>query len=224
MFKTPITLHLYLCLNNFFEVTYYDVSDTESCSGDNYWATGYASSLKAIGDGDLCETDYLTYSSLDGVLPNKTITTYTKWVQVCGKPSPTLSDGIYQYMLPCIDKNCTKCADVVEAAVFIDWSYFDSKPYPTCMEVWSFNATSTDPATEFADSTPNMTMSSELFGSEEVMMQYWDVFVNNSCIMNGDKSTESSDSASSSFSTMTSISTLYTIVVQLAVASVTIWG
>lgn len=170
----------------------------------------------------MCETDRLTYSSLVSYqikqLPH--IQNGFKFV-VNHRPHYPMG-----YINTCcrVYKNCTKCADVVEAAVFIDWSYFDSKPYPTCMEVWSFNATSTDPATEFADSTPNMTMSSELFGSEEVMMQYWDVFVNNSCIMNGDKSTESSDSTSSSFSTMTSKSTLYTIVVQLAVASVTIWG
>jgi len=35
-------------------ITYYE-EDTTNCSGENYWGKGYASSLKSLNNGDLCE-------------------------------------------------------------------------------------------------------------------------------------------------------------------------
>jgi len=54
------------------------------------------------------------------------------------------------------------------------------------MIVYAFTANTTNPYTEFNNSSPNMTVSSELFtGSEDVFMSYWEYFLNNSCIGDG---------------------------------------
>jgi len=54
------------------------------------------------------------------------------------------------------------------------------------MIVYAFTANTTNPYIEFNNTSPNMTVSSELFpGSEDVFMSYWDYFLNNSCIGDG---------------------------------------
>lgn len=160
-------------------ITYYNdgISD---CSGNNYWGTGYTSYLTSIGNGELCETDHLTLK--DG---NTSYTYYTKWVQTCVRqPTITLSSGVYQYALDCTDSTCTNCTEAPTASAYIPWSYFQS--YDKCMIVYAFTANTTNPYTEFNDSSINMTVSSELFtGSEDIFMAYWDYFLNYSCIGDG---------------------------------------
>ena len=168
-------------------ITYYE-EDTTNCSGENYWGKGYASSLKSLDNGDLCETDHLTLKE-----SNESYTYYTKWVQTCvrqsssssSSPPTSLSNGVYQYMLDCTDSLCTNCTEMPTAAVYIPWSYFES--FDMCMIVYSFNASTTNPYEEPPSNYENMTVSSELFtGSEDyVFMDYWDYFLNNSCIGDG---------------------------------------
>ena len=146
-----------------------------NCSGNNYWGKGYTSYLTSIGNGELCETDHLT-------LNDTSYTYYTKWVQTCIRQSTsTISSGVYQYAIDCTDSLCTNCTETPTTAAYIPWSYFDS--YDKCMIVYAFTANTTNPYIEFNESSPNMTVSSELFtGSEDEFMSYWDYFLNNSCI------------------------------------------
>jgi len=161
-------------------ITYYE-EDTTNCSGENYWGKGYASSLKSLDNGDLCETDHLTLK-----FSNASYTYYTKWVQTCVRqPTNTLSSGVYQYAIDCTDSTCTNCTESpTTLSVYIPWVYFDS--YDKCMVVYAFTANTTNPYIEFNNTSPNMTVSSELFtGSEDVFMDYWEYFLNNSCIGDG---------------------------------------
>ena len=160
-------------------ITYYE-EDTTNCSGENYWGKGYASSLKSLDNGDLCETDHLTLKD-----DNASYTYYTKWVQTCIRQSTsTLSSGVYQYAIDCTDSTCTNCIETPTTSIYIPWIYFDS--YDKCMIVYAFTANTTNPFIEFNNTSPNMTVSSELFtGSEDEFMSYWDYFLNNSCIGDG---------------------------------------
>lgn len=165
-------------------IAYYE--SVGNCSGDADGGTGYSSSLHALGNGELCETDHLSFIEKG---KNVTVPSFIKWVQVCGAPAPALPNAIYQYYLPCEDKDCTRCLKKPLAAVKISWSYFEDYPtsYPPCLRVESFDANTTDPSTEFANATSvPMTPSSELFsGTEEALNGYWSVFVENSCIIDG---------------------------------------
>jgi len=108
-----------------------------------------------------------------------------------------MPDAIYQFMLPCTDEDCQSCSDIPEAASQIPYEYFGSKSYDKCMEVNLFNATTTDPATEFSDTAPEFVPGAELFGgSHEELMGYWEVFTANSCM--GPKPTDGEPTKTSS--------------------------
>ena len=158
------------------------------CPTDAISFSGHTSSAKSIGNGDICETDHLSFGG-------ENMTMYIKWVTVCGSPAEGWPDAIYQFMLDCQDEDCQSCSDVPEAAAQIPYEYFASEPYPRCMEVNTFNATTTDPATEFAGmAPPEFVPTSELFGGSDAdFMGYWDVFTANSCMgPNPEDSTSSS--------------------------------
>lgn len=144
------------------------------CTG-NATYSGYTSGVQAIGNGDICETDH--YDLGEGMT-----TYYTKWVTVCGSQGP-LPSAMYQFSLPCSDSSCTNCSEVPDGAAQIPWSYFDPEPL-RCMTFNTFNASTTDPAKEFA-SSPDLLVAptSESFsGSEDDFNGYWDVFLTNSCM------------------------------------------
>jgi len=143
--------------------------------------SGYASAVKAIGNGDICETDHF-YDE------NGTLTTYyTKWVTKCG-PQGILPSAMYQFAIVCTDSDCGNCITNLDGAAQIPWSYFSPEPQ-RCMSMNDLKANSTDPAKDFASvSTDNISAfigapSSQSFtGSEEDFNGYWNVFLDNSCM------------------------------------------
>ncbi|KAL7491584.1 hypothetical protein ACHAWT_002136 [Skeletonema menzelii] len=146
------------------------------CTG-NATYSGYASGVIAIGDGNICETDHFDMGN------GSFVSYYTKWVTLCGSQGP-LPSAMYQFSLPCTDSSCSNCSDIPDAAAQIPWSYFDPDPL-RCMTVNTFNASTTDPAKEFAsgDFLSLLGPSSESFGgSDEDFNGYWDVFLANSCM------------------------------------------
>ena len=144
------------------------------CTG-NATYSGYTTSVTAIGNGDICETDH--YDMGNGFVPY-----YTKWVTVCGSQGP-LPSAMYQFAMPCTDSSCSNCSDIPDGAAQIPWSYFDPDPL-RCMTFNTFNASTTDPAKEFETSADLLIApTSESFtGSDEDFNGYWDVFLANSCM------------------------------------------
>lgn len=145
-----------------------------ACGFENATYSGYASAVKAIGDGDICETDH--FDTGEGLT-----TFYSKWVTKCGTLG-ALPSAIYQYQYVCTDANCSDCKDDPTEASQIPWSYFDPEPN-RCMTFMEFNASSTDPAKEFESAYSNINTTSASFtGSDEDFNGYWGVFVANSCM------------------------------------------
>lgn len=145
------------------------------CTG-NATYSGYTSAVKAIGDGNICETDHFDFG--EGMT-----TYYTKWVTLCGSQG-LLTSAMYQFSVSCTDSNCSNCTNYPNGAAQIPWSYFDPEP-PRCMTFNTFHASSTDPAKEFesADFASLIAPTSESFvGSDEDFNGYWDVFLANSCM------------------------------------------
>lgn len=153
------------------------VGASDSCTG-NATYSGYTTSVTAIGDGNICETDYYDMGG-DGLVPY-----YTKWVTLCGSQGPLLPSAIYQFAMPCTDSSCSNCSDIPDGAAQIPWTYFDPDPL-RCMTFKMFNASTTDPAKEFETSADLALMaptSESFIGSDEDFNGYWDVFLANSCM------------------------------------------
>ena len=163
--------------SGYLPISYFE--NIPGCPADAASLSGHVSSAKSIGNGDICETDLLTVGG-------ENTTVHTKGVTVCGSPAEGWPDAIYQFMVGCQDEDCQSCSDVPQASAKIPYDYFTSKPYPRCMEVTLFNATTTDPATEFAGvPPPEFVPTSErerMGGSDADFMGYWGVFTANSCM------------------------------------------
>ena len=155
---------------------YFGASD---CTGNaTYSVSGYSTAVKAIGDGNICETDYLDMG--DGTIPNY-VPYYTKWITLCGSQGP-LPSAMYQFSMPCTDGSCSNCSDVPDGGGQIPWSYFDPDPQ-RCMVFNTFNASTTDPANEFSSADLVLTPTTMSFNGSDVDFNgYWDVFQANSCM------------------------------------------
>ena len=155
---------------------YYPTST--DCSGTPLYF-GYETVVKAIGHGTFCVTD--NRGGID---------MYSKWVVHCQKTELVLPSGVYEFLQSCTDVDCQNCSKIPKAAYQIPWSDFDDS-FPRCMVARVVPAKTTDPAKEFSNMTIGTFASllppptSASFGGEsssDEFNEYWQYYVDNSCI------------------------------------------
>ena len=152
---------------------------SSDCSGTPLYF-GYETAVKAVEYGTFCVTD-----KQDG------IDMYAKWVIQCETSDTTalLPPAVYEFLQSCTDVDCQNCSEVPISAIQVPWSNFDNGP-PQCMVTRAFNATTTNPAEEFANMTVVLDPpTSESFGppgasSSDELNEYWQYYIDNSCIGN----------------------------------------
>ena len=149
---------------------------SSDCSGTPLYF-GYETAVKAVEYGTFCVTD-----KQDG------IDMYAKWVIQCETSDTTalLPPAVYEFLLSCTDVDCQNCSEVPISAIQVPWSNFDNGP-PQCMVTRAFNATTTNPAEEFANMTVVLDPpTSESFGPpgepSDELNEYWQYYIDNSCM------------------------------------------
>lgn len=153
---------------------YYPTST--DCTGTPLYF-GYETAVKALEYGTFCATD-----------KQGGIDMYGKWVIQCETSATApLPPGIYEFIQSCTDVNCQNCSEVPISAIQVPWYNFDNGP-PQCMVTRAFNATTTNPAKEFANMTVVLDPpTSESFGppgasSSAALDEYWQYYIDNSCM------------------------------------------
>ena len=147
------------------------------CSGAPLYF-GYETAVKALEYGTFCVTD--NQGGID---------MYSKWVIRCETSATApLPPGIYEFIQSCSDVDCQNCSEVPISAIQLPWS--DGPP--ECAVARAFNATTTNPAEEFANmangtfETILAPPSSESFGppdaSTKEFNEYFQYYMDNSCI------------------------------------------